>query len=84
MRFARDVDAGTVWINTYRSASFMSANGGFKNSGYGRRGGFEVMREFSRLKNVMIDYSGADAGPVRHSREVKGGHRTEPGTEEQP
>lgn len=63
MRFARNVEAGTVWINTYRSAAYMSANGGMKNSGYGRRGGFEVMREFSRLKNVVIDYSGAMQDP---------------------
>ncbi|WP_321796085.1 aldehyde dehydrogenase [Caballeronia sp. J97] len=63
MRFARDVDAGTVWINTYRSAAYMSANGGMKHSGYGRRGGFEVMREFSRVKNVVIDYSGAMQDP---------------------
>ncbi|WP_342640893.1 aldehyde dehydrogenase [Rhodoligotrophos ferricapiens] len=63
MRFARNVDAGTVWINTYRSAAYMSPSGGFKESGYGKRGGFEVMREFSRLKNVVIDHSGATQDP---------------------
>lgn len=63
MRFANQIEAGTVWINTYRASSFMSANGGFKESGYGRRGGFEVMREFSRLKNIIIDYSGAMQDP---------------------
>lgn len=63
MRFARNVDAGTVWINTYRSAAYMSPAGGFKESGYGKRGGFEVMREFSRLKNVVLDYSGATQDP---------------------
>ena len=63
LHFARNVDAGTVWINTYRSAAYMSPNGGFKESGYGRRGGFEVMREFSRLKNVVIDHSGATQDP---------------------
>ncbi len=63
LRFARNVDAGTVWINTYRSAAFMSPAGGFKDSGYGKRGGFEVMREFSRVKNVVIDYSGATQDP---------------------
>jgi aldehyde dehydrogenase (NAD+) len=63
MRFARNVDAGTVWINTYRSAAYMSPSGGFKESGYGKRGGFEVMREFSRLKNVVVDYSGATQDP---------------------
>ncbi|TBU74809.1 carnitine dehydratase [Pseudomonas daroniae] len=63
MRFASRIDAGTVWINTYRSAAYMSANGGFKDSGYGRRGGFDVMREFSRAKNIVIDYSGAMQDP---------------------
>jgi len=63
MRFARNIDAGTVWVNTYRSAAYMSSNGGFKDSGYGRRGGFDVMREFSRSKNVVIDYSGAMQDP---------------------
>jgi aldehyde dehydrogenase (NAD+) len=63
MRFATKVDAGTVWINTYRSAAFMSSMGGFKESGYGRRGGFDVMREFSRVKNVVLDYSGAMQDP---------------------
>ncbi|MGH6952824.1 MAG: aldehyde dehydrogenase [Alphaproteobacteria bacterium] len=58
LRLARDIDAGTVWINTYRTASFMSPMGGFKESGYGKHNGFEAMREYSRLKNVMIDYSG--------------------------
>jgi len=63
MRFANQIEAGTVWINTYRASSFMSANGGFKESGYGRRGGFEVMREFSRLKNIIVDYSGVMQDP---------------------
>ena len=63
LRFARDVDAGTVWVNTYRSASFMSPSGGFKKSGYGKLGGFEAIQEFSRLKSVVIDYSGETHDP---------------------
>jgi aldehyde dehydrogenase (NAD+) len=63
MRFARDIDAGTVWINTYRSASFMSPFGGFKQSGYGKHNGMEGIREFSRLKNVVVDYSGNTQDP---------------------
>ena len=58
MRFAREVEAGTVWINTYRNMSPMAAEGGFKHSGYGKQNGFEAMHEFTRLKNVVIDYSG--------------------------
>lgn len=63
MRFARDVNAGTVWINTYRAASFMSPAGGFKYSGYGKHNGFEGIRELSRVKSVVIDYSGAGRDP---------------------
>jgi (Z)-2-((N-methylformamido)methylene)-5-hydroxybutyrolactone dehydrogenase len=63
LRFARDIDAGTVWINTYRSASYMSPAGGFKQSGYGKVGGFEAIRTFSRLKSVVIDYSGETHDP---------------------
>lgn len=58
LRFARAVDAGTVWVNTYRSASFVSPAGGFKWSGYGKHNGFEAIREFTRVKSVVIDHSG--------------------------
>ena len=63
LRFAHEIDAGTVWINTFRSASMMSPVGGFKQSGYGKHNGFEAMREYSRLKNVVIDYSGQSQDP---------------------
>ena len=63
MRFARDVDAGTVWINTYRSSSHMSPAGGFKESGYGKHNGFEVIRGYTRLKNVVIDFTGQTQDP---------------------
>lgn len=63
LRFARNVDAGTVWINTYRSASFLSPFGGFKQSGYGKHNGYEGVREYSRLKNVVVDYSGSTQDP---------------------
>ncbi len=59
LRFARRIDAGTVWVNTYRSPSMMSPAGGFKDSGYGKHNGFEAVREYSRLKSVIIDHSGA-------------------------
>lgn len=67
MRFAHAIDAGTIWINTYRSAAMMSPMGGFKESGYGKHNGFEAVREFSRLKNVVVDYSGSlqDAFVIR-------------------
>ena len=59
MRFIQNIDAGTVWVNTYRTAAFMTPMGGFKDSGYGKHNGFDGMHEWTRSKNVMIDYSGA-------------------------
>ncbi len=54
-RMARRLDAGTVWVNTYRAMTPESPFGGFKASGYGKEGGEAVMREYSRSKSVWID-----------------------------
>ena len=35
----RQLQAGTVWVNTYRAVSFMSPFGGYKHSGVGRERG---------------------------------------------
>ncbi|RKF12729.1 aldehyde dehydrogenase [Roseovarius spongiae] len=58
LRFMRRIEAGMVWINTYRSPSIMSPSGGFKESGYGKHNGFAAIAEYSRIKTVSIDYSG--------------------------
>ena len=42
---------------------FHVTRGGFKNSGYGKHNGFEGVRELSRVKSVVIDYSGAARDP---------------------
>lgn len=60
MRFMKRIEAGMVWINTYRSPSVMSPSGGFKESGYGKHNGFAAIEEFSRIKTVVIDFSGKD------------------------
>jgi (Z)-2-((N-methylformamido)methylene)-5-hydroxybutyrolactone dehydrogenase len=54
-RVARDLQAGTVWINTYRAISYASPFGGYKQSGYGREMGLEAIREFTQVKSVWVD-----------------------------
>jgi (Z)-2-((N-methylformamido)methylene)-5-hydroxybutyrolactone dehydrogenase len=54
-RVARDLKAGTVWINTYRAISYASPFGGYKQSGYGREMGLEAIREFTQVKSVWVD-----------------------------
>lgn len=60
-RLARRIDAGTVWVNTYRAMSPMSPRQGFKSSGVGIEHGLESMHEYTRLKSIWIN---TDEGPV--------------------
>ena len=54
-RVAREIKAGTVWINTYRALSYASPFGGYKQSGYGREMGLDALREFTQVKSVWVD-----------------------------
>jgi aldehyde dehydrogenase (NAD+) len=54
MHMSQRLRAGTVWVNNYRSTSFTTPFGGFKNSGLGREGGVEAVKEFLEVKSVWI------------------------------
>jgi aldehyde dehydrogenase (NAD+) len=54
------LQAGTVWVNTYRAVSYMSPFGGYKKSGIGRESGQEMIKEYLQLKSVWIDVSNAE------------------------
>ena len=60
LKLAHSLEAGTVWINTYRVTSPLSPFGGYKRSGFGRESGLLSIREFVQEKSVWIDASGAD------------------------
>lgn len=62
-RVARNVHAGTVWINMYRSLSYASPFGGFKKSGVGRELGYEAIREFTQVKSIWVELSGQKRDP---------------------
>ncbi len=54
-KVARQLQAGTVWINTYRFLSPTMPFGGYKSSGLGRENGIEAMKEFTQVKSVWIE-----------------------------
>lgn len=56
-RVARDLIAGTVWVNTYRHSAAQAPFGGVKRSGHGRERGLEAVDAYLRTKNVLIDLS---------------------------
>jgi len=57
------LEAGTVWVNTYRAVSYMSPFGGYKRSGIGRENGMEAIREYLQTKSVWIDTAGNPPNP---------------------
>jgi len=56
-RMARGLQAGTVWINTYRALTFSSPFGGYKDSGVGRANGIEAIGEYLQTKSVWCELS---------------------------
>ncbi len=64
-RLARELRAGTVWINAYRSVGPMAPFGGFKASGFGRENGLEALREYTETKTVWVELSGATRDPFQ-------------------
>ena len=54
LKMADRLQAGTVWINTYRAVSYLSPFGGYKRSGIGRESGQEMIKEYLQVKSVWI------------------------------
>jgi acyl-CoA reductase-like NAD-dependent aldehyde dehydrogenase len=52
---ARKLEAGTVWINTYRALTFNSPFGGYKSSGIGRQNGIEAVHQYLQTKSVWCE-----------------------------
>jgi acyl-CoA reductase-like NAD-dependent aldehyde dehydrogenase len=55
LRFAREIRAGTVWINTWHHYDANAPFGGFKASGYGREHGAASFESYTQHKTVWMD-----------------------------
>ncbi len=62
-RVGKELRAGTVWVNTYRTSAAQAPFGGFRYSGYGRERGTDGLLEYTTTKNTMIDLSQAVRDP---------------------
>ncbi|WP_439129980.1 aldehyde dehydrogenase [Polaribacter sp.] len=56
MQFAKQLQTGIVWVNTWMLRDLRTPFGGTKESGVGREGGFEALRFFTEPKNICIKY----------------------------
>ena len=54
-RLARDLKAGTIWINTYNTFDAASPFGGFKQSGFGRELGVHALELYTQVKSVWVN-----------------------------
>jgi aldehyde dehydrogenase (NAD+) len=63
LRMSERLQAGTVWVNTYRAVSFMAPFGGYKDSGLGRENGIDAIREFLQTKSVWINSGAVTSNP---------------------
>jgi aldehyde dehydrogenase (NAD+) len=54
LRASERLQAGTVWVNTYRIGGASTPFGGYKRSGMGREGGIEAIKEWVNTKTVWI------------------------------
>jgi acyl-CoA reductase-like NAD-dependent aldehyde dehydrogenase len=53
MRVGRELDAGTVWTNTWAAVVDQFEEGGFKQSGVGRLNGLRSLEEFLETKTLL-------------------------------
>ncbi|KKL20675.1 hypothetical protein LCGC14_2453100, partial [marine sediment metagenome] len=54
-RVSNRLQAGSVYVNSFRVVSYMSPFGGYKQSGIGRENGLEAIREYQQTKSVWFN-----------------------------
>jgi acyl-CoA reductase-like NAD-dependent aldehyde dehydrogenase len=59
LRLANDLQAGTVWINTYGMFDVAVPFGGRKHSGFGRELGREALEPYLQSKSIWVDLTSA-------------------------
>jgi aldehyde dehydrogenase (NAD+) len=62
--FARQIKAGTVWVNCYHVVDSTTPFGGFKMSGHGRENGEAALEHYTELKTVTVQL-GQNAAPPK-------------------
>lgn len=57
-RVSRRIEAGMVWVNTYRFIRWSTPYGGVKQSGWGRENGVEALDSYLDTKTTIISTTG--------------------------
>ncbi len=62
-RVAAQVQAGTFWVNGYKTINVASPFGGYRQSGYGRSSGLDALKEYTQVKSVWVETAAEPAAP---------------------
>lgn len=62
-RVAARIEAGIVWVNTYRYIRWSTPYGGFKTSGWGRENGIEALDSYLETRTTVISTTGQFPDP---------------------
>ncbi len=62
-RVANRIEAGMVWVNTYRYIRWSTPYGGVKTSGWGRENGIEALDSYLETRTTVISTTGKFADP---------------------
>ena len=55
LNMSQRLQAGMVWVNTYRAISYLTPFGGYKWSGLGRENGMEAIKAYLQVKSIWIN-----------------------------
>lgn len=62
-RVSNRIEAGMVWVNTYRYIRWSTPYGGVKQSGWGRENGVEALDSYLETRTTIISTTGKFADP---------------------
>ena len=62
-RVAARIEAGMVWVNTYRYIRWSTPYGGFKASGWGRENGIEALDSYLETRTTVVSTTGTFPNP---------------------
>jgi betaine-aldehyde dehydrogenase len=58
-RAARELEAGTVWIDEHLASGSEMPHGGVKGSGFGKDMSMYALEEYTAVKHVVFELTGA-------------------------
>lgn len=63
LRVSQRIEAGMVWVNTYRYIRWSTPYGGFKASGWGRENGIGALDAYQETRTTVINVAGQFPNP---------------------